>query len=267
LVPFDYTLTNALGTAARYHWRAGTERAWPGLPDSGVIQLAAHETAPLQVGVAIPDTAENGPVTLTLVTWLDGHPLVADTCSTEIRDPGTATLLDLASGPELTSRGVRIVWYAAAPLGEGAVFRQHGTGPWSDFARVTQSGNGQFAFEDTTLIAGHTYAYRLRVIESGEPLWSGEVRVSVPASGLFVLGTRPSPAGGRWSAVFGLPEYGRVTLRLIDLAGRQMRSLEVDGAPGINVLDMGEVSLPSGLYWLRISQNGRHASGRVAVLK
>ncbi|TMQ53326.1 MAG: hypothetical protein E6K73_01525 [Candidatus Eisenbacteria bacterium] len=261
-----FTVTNRLGSAADYRWSAAYDRGWPVLTP-GVIRLGPAATDSVHLSIPVPDTAAMGVVRVTLTTWLDAEPRLVDRCEFHIRDALTPTRLDLAWAPEFTARGIRLTWFSAEPVGQAELFRREGISEWMDLSPLWQDGTGRLAFEDTTVVAGHTYAYRLRYQNGDAEAWTHEVMVRAPAPGLFVFGTRPSPARGDWSVMFDLPEGGAAAIRLLDAAGREIRELRVSGSPGLNQVPMGHLGLRPGVYWLRVRQGGPAASRRIVVIQ
>ena len=95
------------------------------------------------------------------------------------------------------------------------------------------------------------------------PLAVGPGRPST-AIHLKLIGS--NPAHDALSIEYSLPGDAPARLELLDLAGRRVRDLPLDGArAGIAHIDPGRTLSP-GIYWLRLAQSGRIATARVAIL-
>jgi hypothetical protein len=67
---------------------------------------------------------------------------------------------------------------------------------------------------------------------------------------------------------FVLPTSAPATLRLYDVAGREVRSRDVGGAAGVRPVNLGEGGLlPMGVYVVRLTQGGKTVSARVSVVR
>jgi len=92
---------------------------------------------------------------------------------------------------------------------------------------------------------------------------------AVPGSVALALGApTPNPAPGRFAIEYTLPAAGRAWLDLVNVAGRivQHQDLGSPGAGPHRATVERSARLPSGVYWARLSQAGRHAESRVVLL-
>ncbi len=74
-----------------------------------------------------------------------------------------------------------------------------------------------------------------------------------------------NPSTGRTLTQYSLPNSGKATLDVFDVAGRTIESHQVGGHVGPQSMTLGR--LPAGLYIVRLSQAGRAISNRVAVIQ
>jgi hypothetical protein len=139
-------------------------------------------------------------------------------------------------------------------------------------AAFTADGAGRILFTDAAVSAGSAYEYRLQV--TGQPagdLFTCPVRVDVPLRVVNLsLGlTRPNPTTGDIIITLTLPNGLPATLRLLDLTGREIRSMEVGSlGPGRPTVNLGAgLDLRPGLYFLHLSQGGQETSARVSVVR
>src|SRR5439155_23841085 len=87
---------------------------------------------------------------------------------------------------------------------------------------------------------------------------------------LAIRGITPNPAsGGRFRVEFALRDASPARLELMDVAGRTLSTRQVGSlGPGTHALDLPEGSaLRPGTYFLRLTQGGREARARAAVLR
>jgi hypothetical protein len=107
--------------------------------------------------------------------------------------------------------------------------------------------------------------------ESGYALLSPSGTASVEGSGsaAFALyGVRPNPAtAASLNVAFSLATGAPARLELVDVSGRRVLTREAVGA-GLHVVDLAVGhSVPSGLYWIRLTQGARTSGVRVAVIQ
>lgn len=85
----------------------------------------------------------------------------------------------------------------------------------------------------------------------------------------FALGpSTPNPSSGPRSIAFSTPARGRVTLRVFDAAGRE-RAILFDRVldPGTYTAGFSATGWASGVYFYRLSLDGRALSGRMVVVR
>ena len=121
-----------------------------------------------------------------------------------------------------------------------------------------------------TVLPGGRYAYRLAWLEGATQRTTSELWVDVPVAASFALnGGRPNPASSR-EGVFislALPDATPATLELLDVAGRQLARLQVEGVgehPRVNVSE--GLALEPGIYLVRLTHGGRSLTRRVTVV-
>jgi hypothetical protein len=104
---------------------------------------------------------------------------------------------------------------------------------------------------------------------AGEKSASGRaaLEASIPARlALRVCG--PQPVAGALELELSLRSAAPARLEVLDLAGRSLASRDLTGVgPGTVTLRLDSTArLAPGLYWLRLTQNGRDARARMLVL-
>ena len=80
----------------------------------------------------------------------------------------------------------------------------------------------------------------------------------------------PSPALSAFSVQYGVPVQGRVELLLYDVQGRIAATIrDEDLEPGYYRQDISKwaLSLPAGVYFLNLTQDGKHVTRKVALVE
>ena len=190
---------------------------------------------------------------------------IGETC-----DVPTATDISHA-GTEVGSGHVTIRWHVGGtpPAGIG-VERREGDAAWAALRDLQPDGSGMIEFRDDDIVAGHTYEYRLRVLDGGQVRWLGQVAVVVPlASVLGLEGFHPNPAERDIHVAFTLASREPATLTVFDLAGRRLFSRDVGAmGAGRHVVPLAHGgTLRSGIYLLQLTQGGRTVTRRAAAIR
>lgn len=155
--------------------------------------------------------------------------------------------------------------------------------PDRDFALIaTVPAHGgtaghDYRYTDGTAAAGNTYYYLLGDLDlAGDTTWHGPVSATVPSqpvAGLWLGQCDPNPVRGPAEIAYAVPQPGRVTLQVYDICGRKVRTV-VDGDQGAGRYrapwggddDRGR-PLASGIYFYRLSHDGRQATGKLVVVR
>jgi hypothetical protein len=147
---------------------------------------------------------------------------------------------------------------------------------WTRVGRVDGSGTTTtpqtYRFTDDDLPAGSdTLQYRLAQVDlDGSVNLSDPVTVGRGApSGVQLMDTYPNPARTRATVSLAVPEQasGGATLRLYDVLGRQVRTVDRAVEPGRSTATVDVSGLPSGVYVLRLAADGTTRTRRLTVVK
>ena len=184
-------------------------------------------------------------------------------------DVTTPTLLSLVSA-RATSDRVELTWHApAGEVSSATVYRRTARDDWEAMALIWADGTGRLIFQDTQVIAGTRYGYRLGVMEAGQEVVLGETWVEVPVTPQLALAFRSNPTLTDLTVAFSLPDASPARLELFDVGGRRLAAHEVGtlGA-GNHVITLGDgwTGAP-GIYLLRLSQGARSLTARAAILR
>jgi hypothetical protein len=182
----------------------------------------------------------------------------------------TATDASLVSATSSGGR-VQVVWQSASGPGLRATVQRatRGSG-WSDLGSIIPDGLGYLRFEDSDVVPGMLYGYRLAIADAGGPRAVGETWVTVPLATPFALyGLQPNPAVRDLRVAFSLPDDQPATLELLDLAGRRVRFLSVGShGAGRHVVSLGQTaSMASGVYLVRLERGGRKFVSKCVVMQ
>jgi hypothetical protein len=182
----------------------------------------------------------------------------------------TAALIALAAA-DATPGSVRLRWLSSEHTGLTAeIYRRTMADDWSAVGEIRVDGSGQMVFEDTRVIPGKRYGYRLGVVREGHEQFLGETWVDVPREAQLALaGLRPNPAKKDMFVSFSLKDASPARMEVLDLVGRTVATREVGGlGPGSHVVNLaqGQV-IPPGIYFLRLVQGGKFVTARAAVVR
>jgi hypothetical protein len=147
---------------------------------------------------------------------------------------------------------------------------------WTRVGRVDGSGTTTtpqtYRFTDDGLPAGaDTLQYRLAQVDL-----DGTVHLSDPVTvgrggpgGVQLRDPYPNPARTRATISLAVPEQasGDATLRLYDVLGRQVRTVDSAVEPGRSTATVDVSGLPSGVYVLRLAADGTTRTRRLTVVK
>ncbi|MBI1795693.1 MAG: T9SS type A sorting domain-containing protein [Candidatus Eisenbacteria bacterium] len=200
-----------------------------------------------------------------IVAWGDGRtgdPKNYDIYAIGVRSDGTTPALVALVGAEVAGDRVKLEWYAPERLPGGAsIERRVGESPWTVIATATRDGLGYIRYEDFEIVGGARYGYRLGA--AGAAL-TAETWVDVPLPSLSVVEAVAEPRGVV-RVRFSLRSAGPARLQLFDVAGRCVRTDSPAGlGPGVHETRFPG-GLSSGLYWLRLTQDGVSVRRKVLV--
>ena len=140
------------------------------------------------------------------------------------------------------------------------------TGARASTTAYTYDGNGNAQqVETVSYTDGEPSAY-LRFLFQ----WAGVTAAEheAPFAEALGLATYPNPARGAVTARFALPEAGPVTLRMLDLTGREVARVAARAYPaGDHTATLALGGLPAGLYVLRLETAAGAASRPLTLVR
>jgi probable HAF family extracellular repeat protein len=184
--------------------------------------------------------------------------------------PNTVTPVALALvDAEATTERVRLRWHSSSHELHATLQRRGEHDEWSYRADVRSDGSGMIQFEDTEIVAGRKYGYRLEVAGNGPSEYFGESWVDVPTGlSLAIRGFHPNPSVGSPVVVSALPNTGPARLEIFDVTGRRVALREWSSLEGgAHTIPLaGETRFSPGVYGLRITFAGRTVSVNGVIL-
>lgn len=204
-----------------------------------------------------------------------GTVMLGDTRFLHWGEPGAeATLTPEASATPSTAH---VEWDVELATGShAAIYRRDPGGLWTAHGEGEVGADGKLVYDDASVAPGSTYEFMMVVGSQRGETFGGETTVQVPPivgvepiapTGFALTGVAPNPAVDHMRVSFGLASAAPASLELIDVLGRRWLHRDVGAlGPGAHHVDIRTAGkLPSGLYFLRLTQAGDVASRRVAV--
>ena len=204
--------------------------------------------------------------------------------------PASALPVEMASFDGTTTQdGVQLRWETASETNNAGFrverrvgARERGSeSAWTEVGFVESKAEGgtnseaqSYRFTDGDLpYAADSVSYRLQQVDT-----DGTARLTDPVTvarsgpdGLELLGTAPNPARTRVTVRYGVPEAiareGEATLRLYDVLGRRVRSVEARAEAGRHEQTIDVDGLSSGVYVLRLTAKGEAVTRKLTVVK
>ena len=141
---------------------------------------------------------------------------------------------------------------------------------FDEIGRVTGSGSGSFYdFTDENPLSGVSW-YRLRQVDYNGEFSFSEIRQVVfdeTAISNFTVYPSPAQENGTLNIRYQSLEGNSVTLELIDLQGRILRSKENTAEAGITAQTLELTDLAPGAYLLRLSTGMQHETRKIMISK
>jgi len=199
-------------------------------------------------------------------------------------DAGTGVGSYLAQRPDPTAQRPRLVSVTATPgrvrlewalrSRLPAVYsldRRVGETEWEHHSELLRQHDRTLAVDDRTVSDGDQVLYRLICRDTTGIAYLLPIEVTVPVAPKVLLLHAVIPHGGAHdlTVLFSLPRGPAPVLDLLDVTGRRVTSLRLDG------LEPGErrerlplsTSQPPGVYFLRLSQGNEHRVAKTVYVR
>ena len=205
-----------------------------------------------------------------IVAWQDGRTTQYDVYAQRVGgDIATPTLISLVSAAAEPGRVV-LTWSAGATRPSAAVaYRREASSDWAPLGAPREDGDGLLVFEDHAVSAGR-YAYRLGYAGPTGERFTPEVWVKVPGAYVLALaGFAPNPAMSEPVVSLSLASREAARLEVFDVSGRAVLAREVGSlGPGSHRVAVGRGGgLAAGVYWLRLTQQGKSLTAKSLVAR
>jgi hypothetical protein len=200
-----------------------------------------------------------------IVAWDDartGDAQNHDIYAIGVREDGTTPVNVALVSAEVADDRVTLEWYAPEDLpGAASIERRTNESPWTVIATATRDGLGYIRYEDGEVVHGVRYGYRLS--SAGAPL-TADTWVDVSLLNLSVIEAVADPRGDV-RVRYSLQSPNPASLQLFDVAGRCVRTYSTAGlGSGVHETRFPG-ALSSGLYLLRLTQDGASVRRKVLV--
>jgi len=146
------------------------------------------------------------------------------------------------------------------------------TDSWTRLAFVegkgTTSSPQTYRYRDTDLPYADSLTYRLKQVNVGGSTSLSEpitVRRGTPEE-MKLLGTFPNPARQQATLRYAVPERQKVTIRLYDVLGREVRTVVKGEKKGRHEKQLNVSGLASGMYFLRLEAVDGTQTQRLSIL-
>jgi hypothetical protein len=230
--------------------------------------IIGSETSPLPVELtsftaASASSASTGSATAVVLNW---------TTATEVNNYGFEMERKSLGSPSALPGGRQV-----CPSYNGHSLSTE----WEKVGFVEGAGNSnspkEYTFADNlSNLVRHgglqscNFQYRLKQIDNdGKFTYSEEVEIDINfIPGVFILEQNyPNPFNPVTTIKFGLPETGKVSLKVYNIIGEQVAEL-IKGElnPGYHEVNFGTDNMPSGLYIYRLNVDGKFSSVRKMLM-
>ena len=190
--------------------------------------------------------------------------------------------VELASFEGTTiENGVRLTWQTASETRNAGFEVQRRTAAtaeaaWNEVGFVESNAEGGTSTEATTYrftdkdlpYAADELEYRLRQVDvDGSETLTDPVEIERAVEQLELRKTFPNPASGQATVQFAVPGRQDVALRLYDVLGRQVRTVQQGALEGRQELQVDLSGLPSGTYFVRLRAKDHVRTQRLTVVR
>ncbi len=183
-------------------------------------------------------------------------------------DAPVATNLALV-GAEIVNGRPRMTWFSADGAGESMrLYRRAVPGDLVPAGELIADGSGMIVFEDKDAIAGRSYEYALGLSTNGIERILGNVWVDVPEVAAFALrAVNDARGGNKLRFVVSIKSATPSRLELVDITGRRLAEQDLGTLSGGEHTVEMSASVRPGVYWGRLSQDGKMVTAKVSVVR
>ena len=244
------------------------------LLSSGPFTMAPGDTQVVFFAIEVGRDVDR----ITSVTDLKQIASTIDAVFGVVFDPTTAVQSSLVES-QADVDAVRLAWRISAPTGTiVTVERRTEATTWTGIATMSLASDRILRVEDTDVVPGERYGYRLVIDSEGTRDHSAESWVDVPAApgtltSVRLLPGRPNPSSASFRSRHYIARGGAYRLSVLDVQGRVIRVLENRQlVPGWHDSawdgrDASGAEVGSGVYVLRIEGAGETAVQKLVLMR
>ena len=172
-----------------------------------------------------------------------------------------------------------LVWYVPGSTGTPVTIeRRTASSDWSGVAETTLPSGGRIGFDDTDVVPGERYGYRLAIWTGAgndrtDETWLQAAPAAETPTGLRLLPGHPNPSSTTFRIRHYIPKRGSFRLSVIDVRGRTIRILSNrEFVPGWSEStwdgrDEDGRDAASGTYFLRIEGKNSTETQKVVLMR
>jgi hypothetical protein len=211
---------------------------------------------------------KNGFGNYTIVDWAYNN-----TTNASILTGATAPVELMSFDYRLDDNNVKLLWRTATEL-NNAGFHIERSEDGRDFAPIawvdgsgTTTAPKDYYYNDMDLRSGKTYYYRLRQVDlDGTIEISSTVSATIFGKGSVVGEFFPNPtSAGNVTLSFAAKRDGQLTATLYDGAGKEIQRNDLELTEGLNDLTFDYSSLRSGVYFVKLENDGEKVYRRLVI--
>ena len=148
------------------------------------------------------------------------------------------------------------------------IYRREGVQPWQLIANAMADGAHRIVYEDTDVVPGASYAYRLGIMGPGGEIFAGETSITVPGPTNLEMSRIHLETDGLL-VEFALTSKAPAALEIYDLGGRRRILHRLSGlSAGTHRTHVADARrLEPGVYFARLIQEGQRASKRFTIVR
>lgn len=160
---------------------------------------------------------------------------------------------------------------------ERSTMPDQGYGFLAEIKAANDPNGHEYSYNDATVEPGTEYYYRLGNKNiNGAVVWNGPVLVTsqgIAVSEFWLAPGHPNPCQRQTTFEYALPKAAIVSARIYDICGRLVSTLaQGQVTAGLqkvswNLRDANGNAVPNGVYFLKVSADGRNATRKITVLR
>jgi len=204
-----------------------------------------------------------------------GNPLPVELAALEARSTGKdAVRIAWTTASERENAGFQVQRKSGNASGGDAFGEDYsGKDSWQTVGQVEGTGSAtnpaSYQFTDEELpYEADRLIYRLKQIDTdGTVSYSRRIAVERGPMGVQLLSPHPNPTRTRATVQYAVPEPRKVSIRLYDPLGRQVRTVVRGEQEGRHEKTIDLSGLASGVYFLQLRSNGEVRTRRLTVVQ